>query len=273
MAEEKLIQISLQLPVSELAEVTALVEQIQQLLANNNQVSIPQERGESSRGFDEVRFRELEQTAAAKDRSALSAQPETAEVGFTDVSAGKTREDFSFSEVAAPTSARDHTWQRIQPVSSNVSVESVADTPASLPTAVNDLRSNPPREAEIATPANAPRPNFSAETETTVLPEETAADVRAAEFSSKDAIQVRTLQAAVETDIDPKTSPTSVESHITVPRTADPTVSDNIGTFLPERQRDAEQLVSAGPAPLTAEAVSLAFRRDDRRYDNGFPLY
>lgn len=34
-----------------------------------------------------------------------------------------------------------------------------------------------------------------------------------------------------------------------------------------------EELVAAGPAPLTAEAVSQAFRRDDRRYDRGFPLY
>ena len=34
-----------------------------------------------------------------------------------------------------------------------------------------------------------------------------------------------------------------------------------------------EELTSAGPAPLTAESVALAFQRDDRRYDNGFPLY
>ena len=34
-----------------------------------------------------------------------------------------------------------------------------------------------------------------------------------------------------------------------------------------------EELAAAGPAPLTAEAVSQAFRRDGRRYDNGFPLY
>ena len=34
-----------------------------------------------------------------------------------------------------------------------------------------------------------------------------------------------------------------------------------------------EELAYSGPAPLTAEAVSLAFQRDDRRYDNGFPLY
>jgi len=34
-----------------------------------------------------------------------------------------------------------------------------------------------------------------------------------------------------------------------------------------------EELIAAGPAPLTAESVSLAFRRDGRRYDGGFPLY
>ena len=34
-----------------------------------------------------------------------------------------------------------------------------------------------------------------------------------------------------------------------------------------------EELVTPGPAPLTAESVSLAFQRDGRRYDNGFPLY
>lgn len=34
-----------------------------------------------------------------------------------------------------------------------------------------------------------------------------------------------------------------------------------------------EELVTSGPAPLTAEAVSQAFQRDGRRYDNGFPLY
>ena len=38
-------------------------------------------------------------------------------------------------------------------------------------------------------------------------------------------------------------------------------------------QEVREELTYAGPAPLTAEAVSLAFQRDDRRYDNGFPLY
>lgn len=39
------------------------------------------------------------------------------------------------------------------------------------------------------------------------------------------------------------------------------------------RLAPVEELVSPGPAPLTAEAVALAFQRDDRRYDNGFPLY
>ena len=34
-----------------------------------------------------------------------------------------------------------------------------------------------------------------------------------------------------------------------------------------------EEPAAAGPAPLTVQAVSLAFQRDDRRYDGGFPLY
>lgn len=41
----------------------------------------------------------------------------------------------------------------------------------------------------------------------------------------------------------------------------------------PESSGGEARLVTAGPAPLTARAVSLAFERDDRRYDNGFPLY
>ena len=36
---------------------------------------------------------------------------------------------------------------------------------------------------------------------------------------------------------------------------------------------EAYSALAPRPAPLTAEAVNLAFRRDDRRYDNGFPLY
>ena len=34
-----------------------------------------------------------------------------------------------------------------------------------------------------------------------------------------------------------------------------------------------EELTGTGSAPLTAQAVSAAFQRDERRYDNGFPLY
>lgn len=49
-------------------------------------------------------------------------------------------------------------------------------------------------------------------------------------------------------------------------------------TAEPEAPQDrwtgvTEELVKPGPAPLTAESVSLAFQRDGRRYDNGFPLY
>ena len=54
--------------------------------------------------------------------------------------------------------------------------------------------------------------------------------------------------------------------------------SDAVSNAEPEALKSrwtgvAEELVAAGPAPLTAESVSLAFRRDGRRYDCGFPLY
>lgn len=50
-------------------------------------------------------------------------------------------------------------------------------------------------------------------------------------------------------------------------------VTSPLSPPLPQRGGIREELVQEGPAPLTAEAVSLAFRRDDRRYDRGFPLY
>lgn len=39
------------------------------------------------------------------------------------------------------------------------------------------------------------------------------------------------------------------------------------------RSGTIEELADSGEAPLTAQAVSMAFERDGRRYDNGFPLY
>ena len=45
------------------------------------------------------------------------------------------------------------------------------------------------------------------------------------------------------------------------------------GEQVPELTELLPQLTDVWTAPLTAEAVSQAFQRDGRRYDNGFPLY
>lgn len=42
---------------------------------------------------------------------------------------------------------------------------------------------------------------------------------------------------------------------------------------LAEQFSETERIAATGTAPLTAQDLSLAFQRDDRRYDNGFPLY
>ena len=45
------------------------------------------------------------------------------------------------------------------------------------------------------------------------------------------------------------------------------------GGNTPVEHRSPPEAVLPDSSPLTAEDVSQAFRRDDRRYDSGFPLY
>lgn len=211
MADEKLIQISFQIPASELTGITALVEQIRELLTAGKQKPTTSGEIESNTDFDEARFQKLTGASISADLPAVSQQPETAEFSFSDIPAADSSGTFSFSTLESTSSRNALLWQQLQ-----------TDT------------------------------------------------VRA---SAESDLIVDTLKADAEADIFVGSLRTSAEKEMVTPPTADFAVSSNISTFLPERQRDAEQLLSAGPAPLTAEAVSLAFRRDDRRYDNGFPLY
>ena len=69
--------------------------------------------------------------------------------------------------------------------------------------------------------------------------------------------------AADRTDNDPTAASVIVNS-----------LPSDISNFSRPRQQEFSD-TSASPATssVTAETVSQAFRRDDRRYDNGFPLY
>lgn len=77
MADEKLIQLTLQLPVSELTSVTALLEQLRQLLTEERPRASTAEVSAQSDSFDEARFQAMLLTSP-EAAPVLSAQPESA---------------------------------------------------------------------------------------------------------------------------------------------------------------------------------------------------
>lgn len=210
MKEEKTIQISLQLPVSELQTLTSLAQQLQALM-NQGRNSIPAASGtETNPGFDAARFQELSANERTAELTALS-DPETViERAETHISAALSEGETVFSDPEAPLSQGDI-----------------------------------PRE-----------PLLTAEESSTV---ETARQADFPEFSGTDSQRHQEPAAAApESRYPPFPSVTSQpEGAATAARAV----------------QSAADPVAAAPSTLTAEAVSQAFRRDDRRYDNGFPLY
>lgn len=207
MEAQKLIQVSIQLPASELGRLSSLLEQFQRVLASGQaeagtiaQGSTAAERGENA-SFDQTRF------------SALS--------------------DVTETRSSAP----------VQAVSVQASAETDAAAPAS---AAYDLLRQLPEAAAFSGPTLS---ELSAEPEQDALPPfRPVPDVPAIRFA-----------AGASGDAPPSAG-------FAVADSAEGT--SGVGAMGIE-----ERLTAAGPAPLTAEAVSQTFRRDDRRYDNGFPLY
>ena len=186
MAEEKLIQVNLQLPASELASLTALAEQLQKLLSVGSQTASLEQ--EENSDFDTGRFHTLENTEKSPAETAGSSSGEI------------------------PTTAI-----------------ALSDTPKVPDPAISD-------------------------------------------FSST--IEAPVSEAPLWSDISAQPFFTEVEEALPTPSSAGGVISDvNPLPFTQNGNRTVEQLITSAPAPLTAEAVSMAFRRDDRRYDNGFPLY
>lgn len=97
--------------------------------------------------------------------------------------------------------------------------------------------------------------------------------------------QNSSLQDAAESRTDSRSEqgeaqlpPDLPQEHRDTPELSVPAAGYDLLSQLPDASGGSwggahEELAFPGPAPLTAEAVSLAFQRDDRRYDNGFPLY
>lgn len=201
MADEKLIQLTLQLPVSELASVTALLEQARQLLTEERPRASAAEVSAQSDSFDETRFQAMLTTSEAAP--VPSTQLESSVDRWPEGSSAAANEPSVLRPDAADRTG-EAVWQEL-PLA--VSGSSTADSPLSEEPSPAARQEHTDLQAE---PLAADAPVFSA------LP-----------------------------------SP---------------------GTPGAAAPAPASQYAESQPV-LTAEALSLAFRRDDRRYDSGFPLY
>lgn len=211
MRDEHTIQISLQLPVSELAGLTALAEHLRALLQTEKHPGVSKTAEQENSNFDMTRFREL-------DNDARSSAAEISPV--TEATAVHPQVD---SFLPPPESARFHTDQVGSP---------------SLPdTLVQDL-------FKITE-------DFSPEGNRQASPSDISREHEEM-FSAADG---------------PERNP------LAIPVTAGSPISGDLSTPLPNRTKLRETPAVSSPVTVTAETVSQAFRRDDRRYDNGFPLY
>ena len=252
MEEEKVIQLSVQLPAQSLQGLTDMVRQLRQLAAELRGGSAGgAERMENS-AFDEERFLAMHEVPAARSvqadadaaGGAVSAArqevrrqiPEPDDAG--QALSGGAPED---PDQPAPRGPEEQLRQEERQTESQAdSREETAEIPAVQASA--DTPMEDPRRAE-GEPESA-------------LPEAEAVWAQAEER------RMDVSAAAVQETAGPED-----------PAGAGFQMAEGPAAAESRWNGVAEELAAAGPAPLTAEAVSQAFRRDGRRYDNGFPLY
>lgn len=269
---EDRIQLSIQLPLEELSRFSRLVDQLQQMMTAAEAGGTGKRETEDSPAFDLTRFQEL----MAREASFREPAPATGD---------------------APQPAVYEPGD-LSPASGTAAEMSRApEAPAARPE-VSSLPEAPAVQSEIAFLGEAPsaKGNISpladpvtAQADTSPLPEISAGQIEA----SLQEIQIPTA-APEDSDALPEPSAPRQEfaqEEGALPSPPEVTAREQVlqdltvpvAGYYPEVQLPEapggswsgvrEELTFSGPAPLTAEAVSLAFQRDDRRYDNGFPLY
>jgi len=273
MDEEKLIQVSFKIPPSALDSLSRLAEQLRMLTETAAAQAAPvprtaeSERGESN-SFDPTRFLELRQDA--------DLPPQAVRADVSDMEDAKTvsAEVSRAGDAAAVSAEVQHELQN--PWSAGeLPYHHPEDAAAAEP--VNDSRHTsleerdfplPPAETAQAGPPDAV-PAVRAEAERTVpnAPEagrDVERQVHDVESARTNAEERELVLAAVQDEVSGGTE-APLGAGVVVQTQPEMPQSRWSGV--------TEELVVPGPAPLTAEAVSLAFERDGRRYDNGFPLY
>lgn len=285
MEEQDRLQLNIQLPAGALEGFTRLAEQLRLLaeaLGGGGQMpastrEIPLERGENT-AFDLGRFREMGRGPQ---------EPEAVRAEGRDIAGAGAVEGAVRRAVEEP----DGAW---------ADPGGEADEPAQAEASVWDL---PRREDGAEPPVQAPPPEepeeravrqeiqtrepeaVSLRAEVEARPPEAVSAGQEPDSPVPDAPAVRMepesqIPAAEAVWAEPDGPGPEVQAAQEEVRRALETPPGAVAelTSAPEALRSrwtgvAEELVAAGPAPLTAESVSLAFRRDGRRYDSGFPLY
>ena len=250
MDGQELIQVNFQLPASVLDSLTRLSEQLQKLAAAVGGAGQPAGMAEEtveSGVFDQERFQALMEKSKAADRRSLQAEAEAVRSDVREL-------------VQAPESAG-----RMLPEGPE------EPDPANIPS-----MSDPERpEAAGQSPDSAEEE--PAENIPSVRPEmgDQTPDAPAVQMEPESLIPEaeKSWTGTREGDLPLPAVQAEELSGIETPLGAGMVVTAQPEPPAGQWSSVTEELVAPGPAPLTAEAVSLAFQRDGRRYDNGFPLY
>jgi len=299
MDEEKLIQVSFQIPPSALDSLSKLAEQLRMLTETvaAQTVSAPRaEEGERGRSdsFDSERFLALRQSAEilpqtvrsdvsdiedaktvsaavsqvddTKTASAAVSQVEDAEAVTAAISQSGDAEAVS-AEVQKELQDAESAGDTLYHHPEDTAVADMANDPWHTPLEERDFPLPPAETIQVSPPDNIPSVRADAEKTVPYAPEarrDVEQQIPDIENARTDTEKRDLALAAVQSE---------VSGGVETPLGAGVVVQTQPEMPQSRWSDVAEELVIPGPAPLTAEAVSLAFERDGRRYDNGFPLY
>ena len=267
MDKRELVRIDLQLPASALDSLSRLAEQLRLLTdavsgSPERSARPAQERAENT-SFDELRFRNLQpetRSALPMEQGASAARdPEPAvpvhasimkEVRAPESAGREAVENREGTAPAAPPGRSDipNAEQVVSDLQNELVVQAVRKA------SEEDLEEIPAVRPEME--QNVPDPPAVRHEEERQI---TEANTEKARMPSRD-LPLSVVREDITAGIE---SPVGAGMVVT----AEPDVPQSRWAGI------TEELVTPGPAPLTAESVSLAFQRDGRRYDNGFPLY
>ena len=254
MEERELVRIDLQLPASALDSLSRLAEQLRLLTAaaGNLRQRPGQEYAENA-SFDTERFRSLQ----PEDRRKKPVEMRVDTV--TDVDAAVPVRSSITEDVPSPERAgsevadhREEAAQAAPPGSDSIPDAKTAGSGIQEELTVKDAEREITGDLE-----DIPTVRPEVGQDTTELP------------AAREEMDAEGADVPVWNTTGPEDGQYGIESPLGagVVVTAEPDMPQSRWTSI------TEELVTPGPAPLTAESVSLAFQRDGRRYDNGFPLY